>query len=71
MSNYDSPFRSAYILIAVIGLSIASISILRHLCPEWCMENKFLFVTIIALISMSPPLIVALREKRSVEKSRH
>lgn len=64
MSNPDSPLRSAYILIAVIGLSIASISILRHLSPEWCMENKFLFVTIIAAISMSPPLIVALRERR-------
>jgi hypothetical protein len=64
MKNPDSPFHSMYILIAVIGLTIASISILRHLSPEWCMENKFLFVTIITAISMSPPLIVALRERR-------
>jgi hypothetical protein len=48
-----------------ICIAIVSMSLLRHFAYDWCIENRFMCVAIVASVSVLPPLIDVFRKQKN------
>ena len=68
MSQCPAPLHSIYLLAMSVAISAASILLLRILAYEWCLENRVLVVFLVALVSISPPVVYSLWGRKSHAK---